>query len=156
MSCFIGLHGNAPRSRILNVAARDYDPDKANNTRLATLGVVPLNSSGIVTSDAAKTGWVNWWATLKYEDSGRTRTVQLTDITFWVNRGGNNWLSFAIGKAYEVNSDGTNGAEVPVSVSLGREGADGTVTVVVAGKYAFHPSIKDRSTLDFIPVAHQA
>ena len=101
-------------------------------------------------SDTAKSGWVNWVARLQLSDEGRSRNIFLSDINFWVNRGGDNWISFSVGKAREFNSDGSLGAEVPLSVSLDHKGPNGSVTIRVADKYSFHPSIKNDTTLVFV------
>jgi hypothetical protein len=154
MTSFIGVAGSRDfRSRIVNVAALDYDSNQKTNPALSALGVVALNEVGVVKSDNAKTGWINWRGLVKFDDGGRSRTVQLNDVTFWVNRGGANWLSFTVAGAQEVNVDGKLGAKVPVTVSLDSAGQNGSVTIRVADRYAFHPSIKNYTTLDFVTVA---
>jgi HEAT repeat protein len=154
MSAFIGVVGSKDfRSRIINVTSLDYDISKKVNPPLSALGVVALNESGIVKSGTAKTGWINWTSTLTFNDAGRSRTIQLRDITFWVNRGGENWLSFSIGGAREMDSDGkTLGDEIPVAVSMDNDGANRAVTIRVDNKYEFHPAIWDDQTLVFVPV----
>ncbi len=144
---FVGAASRDMRSRTINAASLSYDPSVQVNPPLADLGVVALNDSGIVKSDTAKSGWINWTCTVKFDDSGRTRTVRIENISFWVNRGGENWLSFSIGKAHEVRTDGTLGAEVPVTAKLERDGANGSVTILVEDKYPFRPSIEDSQTL---------
>ena len=154
MTNFVGVAGSRDhRSRIVKIAALDYDPDRKTNPPLSPLGVIALDESGVVKSDTAKTGWINWRAQVKFDDGGRPRTVQLNDVTLWVNRGGANWLSFAVASAQEVNTDGKLGATVPVTVSLDSVGQNGSVTIRIADKYAFHPSIKNYTTLDFAAVA---
>jgi hypothetical protein len=151
MSGFIGVAGSRDfHARIVNVAALDYDADRKTNPPLSALGVVALNDAGVVKSDAAKTGWINWRALVKFDDGGRSRTVQLNDVTLWVNRGGDNWLSFAVASAQEVGADGKPGAKLPVTVSLDSSGQNGSVTIRIADKYAFHPAIKNYTTLDFV------
>ncbi len=154
MSAFVGVVATKDfRSRIINVASLDYDIGKKKNPPLSALGIVALNESGIVRSGAAKTGWINWESPLTFNDAGRSRTIQLRDITFWVNRGGENWLSFSIGSAREMDSDGkTLGNEIPVTVSLDSNGPNRAVTIRVDGKYEFHPVIWDDQTLVFVPV----
>ena len=49
-----------------------------------------------------------------------SREVLLEDVSFWVNRGGDNWLAFSVGKARELE------AEIPVTVTLNRKGANGS------------------------------
>jgi hypothetical protein len=119
---------------------------------LSALGVVALNEKGIVKSALVKTGWINWGAFVTFDDAGRSRTVKLEDVTFWVNRGGENWLSFSIGKVREWNSDETLGAEIPSTVSLDRAGFNGSVTIRLADKYTFRPSIENHTTLTLVPV----
>jgi HEAT repeat protein len=154
MSAFIGVVGSKDfRSRIINVTSLDYDISKKVNPPLSALGVVSLNESGIVKSGAAKTGWINWTSTLTFNDAGRSRTIQLRDITFWVNRGGENWLSFSIGGARELDSDGkTLGDEIPVAANMDNDGVNRAVTIRVDNKYEFHPAIWDDQTLVFVPV----
>jgi hypothetical protein len=153
MTSYVGVSGSPDRrSRIINVASLDYDPSRTDNPPLAALGVIALNETGIVKSDRAKTGLINWVSRLTFNDDGRSRTIFLTDITCWVNRGGDNWIWFSVGKAREFNSDGkTLGADVPVAVSLAHDGPNGRATVRVAERYAFHPSMKDDSTLVLLP-----
>jgi hypothetical protein len=154
MSCLIGLRDeNNPRSRIITAAALAYDPNNNENPPLAELGVIPINKSGIVKSSNAKSGWINWAAWLKFDDAGRRRSVLLQDVCFWVNRGGENWLSFSIARAREQTRDGGFASDVPVTVSIDRKGANGVVTICVEGTHAFHPVIKDEQTLDFVTVA---
>jgi hypothetical protein len=139
-------------SRIINAASLDYDLNRADNPPLAALGVVELNENGLVKSGTAKSGLVNWGSMVTFKDNGRTRTVFLSDINSWVNNGGDNWISFSVGKAQELNSNGDpTGGDIPVTVSMDRKGPNGRVTVHIAGKYAFHPSMKDHTTLVFSP-----
>jgi hypothetical protein len=152
ITSFVGAASADKRSRTINVAAIGYDPAKPNNPPLAHQGVIALNESGIVKSDIAKSGWINWMATLTFEDTGRTRTIQIEDINFWVNRGGENWLSFSFAKAREVLSAGTLGPEVSVTAKLEEDGGNSRVAILVEGKYAFRPLIKDGQTLTFVNV----
>jgi hypothetical protein len=152
---FVGAASPDMRSRTINAASLSYDPSVQVNPPLADLGVVALNDSGIVKSDTAKSGWINWTCTVKFDDSGRTRTARIENISFWVNRGGENWLSFLIGKAHEVRTDGTLGAEVPVTAKLEQDGANGSVTILVEDKYLFRPSIKDSQTLEAVAQTNQ-
>jgi hypothetical protein len=151
MTSFVGIAGSQDlRSRIINVAATNFDMAKNNNPPLSSLGVVPLNEFGIVKSDSAKSGWINWGARLTLEENGQTRKFWLQDISFWLNRGGDNWLSFSVGKVREYNPDRTLGAEVPVTISLEQNGPNHTVTLKLLEKYLFHPKIKDDSTIIFV------
>jgi HEAT repeat protein len=154
MSAFIGVVGSKDfRSRIINAAPLDYDIGRKENPPLSALGVVALNESGIVKSGVAKTGWINWESTLTFNDAGHSRTVKLRDINFWANRGGENWLSFSIGGAREIGSDGkTLGDEIPVAVIPDSTGHYGSVTIRVDNKYEFHPAIWDDQTLVFVAV----
>ena len=153
VNAFIGFIGNSDMSsRIINAASIDYDLNHKDNPPLAALGVIEFNENGIVKSDKAKTGLVNFTSTLTFKDNGRGRTIILSNINCWMNRGGDNWISFSVGNAQELNSSSdTTGADVPVIVSMARKGLNGKVTVRIAGKYAFHPMMKDQTTLVFVP-----
>ena len=144
MTCFVGVHGKDPQTRVVNVAPLRYELDSRENAPLSTLGVVSLNKCGFVESDTAKSGWIRWGAWLSFDDGGRSRRILLQDVSFWVNRAGENWLSFSIGKAQE------DGVEVPVAVVMGHEGPNGIVTIWVENKHAFHPSVKNETTLEFV------
>jgi len=155
VNAYIGVAGSSDlSSRIINAASLDYDLNRTDNRPLAALGVVELNENGLVKSGTAKSGLVNWASTVTFKDNGRTRSVFLSGINCWVNRGGENWISLSVGKAEELNSNGDpTGKEVPVTVSMDRKGPYGRVTVHIAGKYVFHPSMKDHTTLVLIPAA---
>lgn len=145
MRCLVGVRGKQPGSRIINVASLDYDPERKDNPPLAPLGVVALDESGFVKSAKAKSGWIRRSALLTFDDARGTRTVLLEDVSFWVNRGGENWLAFSVGKASE------GGSPVPVAVIVDRKGSNGRVTVWVQGDHAFHPRITGETSLEFIP-----
>jgi hypothetical protein len=149
MAAFVGAKSRDGRSRTINIASLEYDPNKTANPPLAALGIVAVNDSGVVKSDTAKTGWINWGSSLEFDDAGLHRNIRLSDVTFWVNRGGENWLSFSIGDARELDNSGNPGANVHVDVNLNRDGANGRVEVRV-GSHSFHPVIKDRQTIVFV------
>ena len=153
VNAYIGVAGSRDlSSRIINAASLDYDLNRADNPPLAALGVVELNENCLVKSGIAKSGLVNWASTVTFKDNGHIRSVFLSEINCWVNRGGENWISFSVGKAEELNSNGDpTGNNVPVTVSMDRKGPYGRATVHIAGKYAFHPSMKNHTTLVLIP-----
>lgn len=152
MTIYVSSATSDERSQIINAAAPSYDPGKPDNPPLEGLGVIPLNASCIVDSDVAKSGWINWVATLSYDDAGQTKKIRLTDITFWVNRGGRNWLDFRFGGARELLPDGSLGADVPVTAKLVRKGANATVEIDMANGRMFAPALKDLETLEFAEI----
>jgi len=143
---FVGAITRDRRSMTVNVASLHYESAKSDNLPLATLGVIGLDNNGIVASDKAKTGWINWAALAEFTDNGQHHSVKLTDVTFWVNRGGQNWLSFSVGDAHEQTDGGGPGRAVPVTVSLRCNGPNQTATIQI-GSHHFHPVIKDSTTL---------
>jgi len=146
---FVGAATGDKRSRTINVAALDYDIGKPSPTPLASLGVIAVNKYGIVESDNAKSGWINWAGSLTLSDATTNKTIRLGDIDFWVNRGGENWLSFSVGWAREMRGDGAPGPETPFTVQMVKNGENGGVSIRVGGQYQFRPKIAGPQTLAF-------
>ena len=123
--CRVNLRDDKPdaRTRIIAVASIDYDPDAPQATSvLSKVGIVAIDPSGFAEGPTVKSGWMNMPATLSLEDGGKRSYIRLTDVSFWVSSGGQDWLSFSVGHATTSESQETPGTDIQVQASVVHDG----------------------------------
>jgi ankyrin repeat protein len=123
--CSVSLRDDKPdgRTRIITAASIDYDPDAPQaSSVLSKAGIVAINPSGFVEGQTTKSGWMNMPATLTLEDGGKRSYIRLTDVSFWVSAGGQDWLSFSVGHATTSDSQETPGTDLPVQAFIVQDG----------------------------------
>jgi hypothetical protein len=138
---------------IISIAASDYDAQTDEGTALSTLGPISLGNNGVVLGKKTKSGWVNFGHSGDYTGlvPKKTVTVELSGVSFWVNDGGRNWLTFEVGSA---TLDGDN---VDVKTGIEHLPSGGTRPwVLLAGKYRLSVSILDLTHLHLTPLPNHA
>ena len=109
--------GSTPR--IVTAAHLSYNPlAAASSPGLAEAGVVDIDANGFVRSPNAKSGWVNRSVTLSLADAGKSRFIKLSNVTLWVDAGGQEWLAVSVGSAAVSDDEAAPGSAIEVSTSI--------------------------------------
>jgi hypothetical protein len=98
---------------------------------------VSINNRGIVTGDNAKSGWISINTSGQYIDKNTHQRVDLAinGVSFWVNRGGENWWNFSV---QEVKVKGSQ-TGYPFITRIDRLGNGNTPVLVINGRYELVP-----------------
>jgi len=114
-----GLPATSSRPRIVTAAHRDYNPlAAASSLGLSEVGVVDVDANGFVRSPNAKSGWVNRSVTVGLQDGGESRFIKLSNVTFWIGAGGQEWLALSVGSASVSDDEKAPGSAINVLTSV--------------------------------------
>lgn len=134
---------------IISATHPEYDLNSKTNPLLSTVGIVHLGEKGFVKGTNAKSGWINMCALGKYTNAatGESERIIFDGITFWVNKGGENWLDFTVknalvGENFSKEVKFTTGIE-EVSPGVNRP------FIKVMDRYKLYPNIVSLTEITF-------
>ncbi len=110
--------------RVVSAAHLKYTAGNQKSPTLAQSGIVRINDRGIVETGNAKSGWINSSVLIPSDKSPFGHAIRLDGVSFWVNKGGRNWLAFKVRHAALVEVKSTTMSLWDLESDLFRNGGN--------------------------------
>lgn len=145
---YVRARSSDGHSKIIAAVHVNYNPEAQKHPSLSTAGIVQLNEKGIVEGKNAKSGWVKipTWGSYTNASTGEIVKIEL-NVSFWINEGGKNWLSFMINKASLRAKQKVNNIWLQMEQLARRINQP---VILIDGKYKLVPNIHSLGDITFV------